>query len=873
MILLAVCLVAAAIGMWFMLGGEFMPALEEGNIWLRATLPIGISFEEASRVAADMRHVFRQYPETRTAVSQLGRPDDGTDPTGFFNVEFLVDLKPKSEWRPEITSKGRLIAAIERELSEKFPGVTLNFSQMIQDNVQEAMTGVKGENSIKIFGHDLSVLEDKAEEVRSILGQVRGIRDLGVLHTLGQPNLLIEVDRSATARYGLEVDDVNAVIQAAIGGQSVTQVFEGEKWFDLVVRYLPEYRKNAQRIGDIQVITSSGSRIPLKQLALIKESVGPFMIYRENNHRYIPVKFSVRGRDLETTVNEARRLISEKVELPKGYRLEWHGEFTQLQGEKRRLSLIVPLSLLVIFLIVSYALHSVRDGLLVLAAVPFALVGGIIALFVSGTHFSISAAVGFLSVFGVAIQGALVDISRLHEYFDKGFDLRGAILKNAEVRMRPVMMTTLSAAIGLIPASVATGIGAQSQQPLARVVVVGMLSAVTLILIVLPVLYQRVHRGEHRRREAAPTTKEARGYSAALLLAALAFVGCGQRDEGQALSAQSSKPPSNIVSVSPRAQDELVVQEIRARPLAEEFVVQGRMQYGPDGYVNVSSPVTGLIKQVQTRLGEVVKSGQVLLTIQSADVGTAYSDFTKAESELDLAQRSYQLARDLLKVKAIPEKEYEQAENDYLKSKAEYDRARRRLLILRVPARELDKPPDQRTITARFDLKSPLNGVVVEKNVTIGAIAAPGTTLYTIANPDLLQAIGEIYERDLRAVKPGMPAVVRSESFPDVSFPATIRYVGDRVDPVSRTIKIRCDVNNIEQKLKVDMFVRIHLGIDSHLAGLAVPEEAVLRLGDEAIVFVERHRVSMNGAMCRPVRSTVGASKSAEGCRAVNGSS
>ena len=496
-IVFAVLLLAAALGIWFILGGEFMPPLEEGNIWLRATMPIGISFEEASRLVVDMRTVFRKYPESRTVVSQLGRPDDGTDPTSFFNAEFLVDLKPRKEWRPEIDSKAALIGQIEQELSKTFPGVTLNFSQMIQDNVEEAMTGVKGENSVKVFGPDLSILEDKANQIKAIMDDVVGVKDLGVLRSLGQPNLLIEVDRTATARYGIEVDDVNAVVQAAVGGQSVTQVFEGEKWFDLVVRYLPEFRKSAERIGDIQVITPGKSRIPLKQLATIKESVGPFMIYRENNQRYVPVKFSVRGRDLERTVKEAQQRITQQVELPKGYRLEWHGEYSQLQAEKHRLATIVPLSLFVILLIVSYALHSLRDGLLVLAAVPFALVGGIVALFVTGTHFSISAAVGFLSVFGVAIQGALVDISRLHEYFDKGFDLKTAILKNAEVRMRPVMMTTLSAAIGLIPASVATGIGAQSQQPLARVVVGGMLSSVILILIVLPVLYQWAHRRDH----------------------------------------------------------------------------------------------------------------------------------------------------------------------------------------------------------------------------------------------------------------------------------------------------------------------------------------------------------------------------------------
>ena len=496
----AVGMLGIGIGTWSMLGGEFMPPLEEGNIWLRATMPTGVSFEEGSRLSADMRAVFREYPEVRTVVSQLGRPDDGTDPTGFFNAEFFVDLKPRHEWRKDIRTKAHLVSALDRDLEARFPGVILNFSQIIQDNVEEAMTGIKGENSIKVFGPDLDVLEQVAADIKSVLKTVRGIDDLGVLHSLGQPNLLIEVDRAATARYGLQVNDVNAVIQAAIGGQAATRVFEGDKWFDLVVRFKPQYRKDAESIGEIQVTTSEGLRIPLKQLAVIQQSVGSFMIYRENNRRYIPVKFSVRGRDLESTVEEASRAIASRVSLPEGYRIDWYGEYSQLQQEKRRLLTIIPLSLIAMFLVASYALGSLKEGLLVVAAVPFALIGGIIALFVTGTHFSISAAVGFLSVFGVSIQGALVSMSRQREYLSKERDLKSALLRNAAVRMRPVMMTTLSAAIGLLPASIATGIGAQSQQPLARVVVGGMLSALVMILFVLPVLYGWTHR---RRSEAA----------------------------------------------------------------------------------------------------------------------------------------------------------------------------------------------------------------------------------------------------------------------------------------------------------------------------------------------------------------------------------
>jgi cobalt-zinc-cadmium resistance protein CzcA len=493
----ALIVLASALATVPLIGGEFMPALEEGNIWMRATMPVDIAFEEAAQVAKEIRLIFKAVPEVVDVVSQLGRPDDGTDPTSFFNAEFLVTLKPRKEWRTQLKSKKELIEEIERELAG-IPGVTFNFSQAIQDNVQEAMSGVKGENVVKVYGTDLKVLESVAAQIKGIMRQVRGVKDLGILHLLGQPNLVIEVDRQECARYGIKVGDVNDVIQAAIGGQAVTQVYEGEKWFDLVVRFLPEYRRDEDTIGNIQVSTPEGARIPLKQLATIAEQTGAFIIYRENNERYIPIKFSVRGRDLESTVHEAQKRIAAEVRLPEGYRIEWHGEYDQLQEEKLRLAKVVPITLLVILFLVYFALNSFRDALLVLFAVPFSLVGGVLALAVTGTNFSISAAVGFISLFGVAVQGALILVSRIRDLVQEGHDVRTAILTSAEARMRPVLMTSLAAAIGLFPAAVATGIGAQSQQPLARVVVGGMLTSAVLILVVLPVLYQLLHRGERK---------------------------------------------------------------------------------------------------------------------------------------------------------------------------------------------------------------------------------------------------------------------------------------------------------------------------------------------------------------------------------------
>lgn len=482
------------------LGGEFMPALEEGNLWVRATMPVDISFDQADRLATEIRGIFRMYPEVTHVVSQLGRPDDGTDPTSFFNAEFLVNLRPKGEWRKGVTTKHQLIEEIEERLGG-IPGVTFNFSQVIQDNVQEAMSGVKGENSVKLFGSDLKLLEQKAVEVEAVMKEVPGVKDLGIFRLLGQPNLVIRVDRDACARYGLLVGNVNAVVQAAIGGQAVTQVYEGEKRFDLVVRFLPEYRRDEETIGNIQVSTPDGARIPLKQLASISTQTGAFIIYRENNERYIPIKFSVRGRDLESTVRDAQARLAKQVQLPERYRMEWHGEFDQLQDEKSRLAMIVPLSLLLVLFLVYIAVKSFRDAVLVLATVPIALIGGVFSLALTGTEFSISAAVGFISLFGVAIQGGLILVVRIQDLIEEGYDLKGAILASAEARMRPVLMTTLAAAIGLLPAAVATGIGAQSQQPLARVVVGGMLTSAVLILLVLPVLYQLVHRYEEQRRQ------------------------------------------------------------------------------------------------------------------------------------------------------------------------------------------------------------------------------------------------------------------------------------------------------------------------------------------------------------------------------------
>ena len=489
---LAVGLFMIALAALPLMGGEFMPSLEEGNLWVRATMPVDISFQEASRITTEVRKIFRSHPTVLSVASQLGRPDDGTDPTSFFNAEFFVNLKPTHDW-PRGVHKEDIIREIEEKL-RAFPGIQFNFSQAIQDNVEEAMSGVKGENSIKLIGHDLGELETTALRIENIMKPIRGVTDLGVFRLLGQPNLLIQVDRTACARYGVLVSDVNAVVQAAIGGQAVTQVLEAERRFDLVVRFLPQYRQDVEAIGNIQVTTPDGARIPLKQLAAILDQTGAFVIYRQNNERYIPIKFSVRGRDLASTVSEVLTRIGQKVVLPPGVRYELAGQFDQLRDEQRRLALVVPVSLLLILFLLYMTFNSFKDAFLVLAAVPFALVGGILSLVLTGTHFSISAAVGIISLLGVAILGGVLLISRINELRREGIPVEQALISAAESQMRPILMATLGAAIGLFPAAVATGIGSQAQQPLARVVVGGMMTAAVLILVVLPVLYSMAVR-------------------------------------------------------------------------------------------------------------------------------------------------------------------------------------------------------------------------------------------------------------------------------------------------------------------------------------------------------------------------------------------
>jgi heavy metal efflux system protein len=493
------------------LGTEFLPALEEGNLWIRATMPPTISLEAGMPTVNRLREILISHPEVITVVSQHGRPDNGSDASGFNNAEFFVPLKPFDEWAPGMT-KEKLISDLQRQFSNEFTGIGFNFSQYIQDNVEEGLSGVKGANSVKIIGRDLTKLDQIADQVMKEMARVEGVTDLGVFPVLGQPNLNVKVNRERAARYGLNAGDINNVVQAALGGTSATTLLEADRQFSVTVRLAPEYRSAIDSVRSIKVgyQTPSGANayVPLSELADISLDTGASYIYHERNERFMPIKFSVRGRDLGSTVAEAQQRIAQNVKLPTGYRITWAGEFEELQQAKARLEIIVPISLLMILVLLYGLFNSLRDSLMALTGIPFAAGGGIMALYFSGLDFSISAAVGFVSLFGVSVMNGILIMTYYNEVRVSGMGTVEAMYHAAEQRMRPMLMTALSACIGLLPAAVSTGIGSQVQRPLATVVVGGMLIGPIIMLVVVPAV-QTLFLGRDRPAPPAPVPANA----------------------------------------------------------------------------------------------------------------------------------------------------------------------------------------------------------------------------------------------------------------------------------------------------------------------------------------------------------------------------
>jgi cobalt-zinc-cadmium resistance protein CzcA len=476
------------------IGAEFMPHLDEGALWVRATMPYTISFDESAKIAPQVRDILRSFPEVTTVASELGRPDDGTDPTGFFNVEFYVGLKPYSQWSGAYRAKPGLIEAINRKL-EGFPGINFNYTQPAEDAVDEAETGLKSALAVKVFGANLNTLEQKGKAIKQVLEQVRGIREVTLVRELGQPSLTININRARIARYGVNVADINGLIQTAVGGDVATQVVQDEKQFDLVVRLERQYRDNSEEIGNILVATPAGQQIPLKEFADIQVASGASFIYRQDNSRYIGVQFSVEGRDLAGAVGDAMQQVNAKVALPQGYRLDWGGEYTEYTASRRQLNVILPLTLFLIFLLL-FALYSnfKFPFITVLGVLLSAPVGGIVALWITGTPFSVSSGIGFLALCGVSVQTAVVYISYVNELRANGTALPEAIREGAILRLRPIMMTALVAALGLLPVALATGVGTDSQRPFALVIVSGLFSRLLISVFLMPALYVLVAR-------------------------------------------------------------------------------------------------------------------------------------------------------------------------------------------------------------------------------------------------------------------------------------------------------------------------------------------------------------------------------------------
>ncbi len=497
------------------LGLEFLPKLEEGNLWIRATMPPSVSLEESDGPVNGMRRIIKSFPEVQTVISQHGRPDDGTDATGFFNAEFFVPLKPFGSW-PAGVDKDKLTAQMTAALEEKYPGVEFNFSQYIEDNVEEAASGVKGENSVKLFGNDLQQLEATAAKIKAVLATVTGITDLAVLNSLGQPTVRIDIDRGRAARYGLAPGDINSTVTAAIGGQAAGDLYEdgSDRHFPMMVRLAPEYRQSLEAIRRITIGAPNPNgtgivQIPLSDVARVSLVSGASFIYREQQERYIPIKFSVRDRDLGGAVLEAQQKVAEQVPLPGGYRLEWVGEFGNLQEAAQRLAVVVPLSICLIGILLYINFASLADTLLAASVIPMALIGGIFALYLTGTPFSVSAAIGFVALFGIAAMDGIIVLSYYNSVISTGVERGEAVLRACEVQMRPVVMTCIVACVGLLPAAVSTGIGSQVQKPLALVVVGGILLAPFLILIVLPVLIELFSRREAAADQAQPLPEPA----------------------------------------------------------------------------------------------------------------------------------------------------------------------------------------------------------------------------------------------------------------------------------------------------------------------------------------------------------------------------
>ncbi len=868
-------------------GSEFLPALDEGNIWLRATvLPTSVSLEEAVRTAKRMRQIIGKFPEIANVTSQTGSPDDGTDPNLFSNIELLLDLKPAAQWRPEFhRDKRELIAALNKELSV-IPNVLLYFSQYIQDNVDEAVAGAKGMLAIKIYGPDVVVLQRLGDQISHIATGISGMVDVANNQQLGQPQYRVAIDRDAASRYGVNVSDVQHLVETAIGGKVGTRLIDGEKRFPVLVRFSKEYR-NTERALDNILIDPPGpiSSVPLSQMASIKYGYGAAFITREANARVMYVRINLRGRDLGSAVREAQDKIGRLVKIPEGYRLVWAGQYQFQQEANARLAIIVPVTLILIYLILLGAFRSHKNAFLIMCSVPLAGLGGVSALLITNTYFSISAAVGFIALSGVAVQNGVILISHINNLRKGGLPVCDAAYEGALARMRPVLMTATVAMLGLLPAATSNGIGAQSQKPFAIVIIGGLLSATVLTLIVLPVLYTMMEGRSNKDRNMTkqdPVLMHALIPFIAISLLACSLTGCSLLPEGKASisnmlshvntvstpqvpfsnAVPDSTPRSLTAQINPAQEKEigLKVVQVKRGHVYKTVDSPGRVAPNAELTTLVSTPSSGRALEVKARLGDIVQTGQIMAIIKSDPIGQVQSDLLQSalQSKADIKQQEVQLKLSritfdretrLFNEQVSAKADLQTAENQLEKDtanlaslKAKLDAIVRtsqaRLTLLGAAPDSAQKVLSEKKIDPLVVIRAPRGGLVIERTINPGELNDGTKQLFTLANLSEVWLLGDIFEKDIASVKKGQRAAVSIDSLPGHSFPASIIWVGDSISATTRTLPVRANVSNSNGLLKPGMFARMKISV-GQVPVLLIPRSAVIQKGDIDLVFLQ----------------------------------
>ncbi len=849
-------------------GSEFLPALDEGNIWLRATvLPTSVSLEEAVRTARRMRQIISTFPEIQNVTSQTGCPDDGTDPNLFSNIEIFLDLKPAEQWRAEFhRNKAELIKALSAKLAV-IPNVLLYFSQYIQDNVDDAVAGAKGALAIKIYGPDVAILQHLGDQIADVVSKVPGLVDVANNQQMGQPQYLIKIDRDEASRYGVNVGDVQSLIETAIGGKIATRLIEGEKRFPVFVRFSKEYR-NTERALDNILIDPPGpiSSVPLSQMASIKYASGPAFITRERNSRVMYVRINLRGRDLGSAVHEAQEKIRQQIKIPEGYRLIWAGQYEFLQEANQRLMIIVPATLLLIYLILLAAFSSHKNAFLIMCSVPLAGLGGVSALLLTNTYFSVSAAVGFIALSGVAVQNGVILISYINQLrISEGLSIMEAAYKGALDRMRPVLMTATVAMLGLLPAALSNGIGSQSQKPFAIVIIGGLLTATVLTLIVLPAIYTVIETQSNKDpKMIKPNQQLSNGF---LSLMAICICSCilaactSEQAPSQTAPGSSSKvPPNVVIDQAQKNEIDLKLAEVKSGFVYKTVDSPGRV--GPNAELStlVSTPSAGRALEVKARLGDAVSAGQVMAVIKSDPIGQVQSDLlqTALQAKADIIQQEVQLKLShitfdretkLFKEQVSAKADLQAAENQLekdeanlasLKAKLEalITTAQERLTLLGAPADSARQVLAQKKLDPFVVIRAPRNGIVIDRSINPGELNDGSKPLFTLADLSQVWLFADIFEKDIADVKKGQEAVVSIDSLPGRTFPAKIIWVGDSISATTRTLPVRANVPNSDFHLKPGMFARMKVSV-GQIPVLLIPRSAVIQKGDKEIVFVD----------------------------------